>query len=204
MLTDCTTGPDNGGNNRARTCDPMLVRHVLSQLSYAPQGCPSKYPLWFGAQTSQRRVLLYTAPPTLSSAFFQFFPIKSFLPQNTALCRHFQKKSKFQQQFLNFLRAELIIGVAELTADVDRLSRSGDLLQLPFSKADEGPPSPCSRRNSSGRKPLWSPKTPVPSRDKLPTESPRGACPPPHMGGGACGIPASKALMTVSGAFGSS
>ena len=24
-----------GGNNRARTCDPMLVRHVLSQLSYA-------------------------------------------------------------------------------------------------------------------------------------------------------------------------
>ena len=28
-----------GGNNRARTCDPMLVRHVLSQLSYAPLGC---------------------------------------------------------------------------------------------------------------------------------------------------------------------
>ncbi len=27
----------NGGNNRARTCDPMLVRHVLSQLSYAPE-----------------------------------------------------------------------------------------------------------------------------------------------------------------------
>ena len=26
-----------GGNNRARTCDPMLVRHVLSQLSYAPK-----------------------------------------------------------------------------------------------------------------------------------------------------------------------
>ena len=28
-----------GGNNRARTCDPMLVRHVLSQLSYAPKLC---------------------------------------------------------------------------------------------------------------------------------------------------------------------
>ena len=27
---------EGGGNNRARTCDPMLVRHVLSQLSYAP------------------------------------------------------------------------------------------------------------------------------------------------------------------------
>ena len=27
----------NGGNNRARTCDPLLVRQVLSQLSYAPK-----------------------------------------------------------------------------------------------------------------------------------------------------------------------
>ncbi len=25
-----------GGDNRARTCDPVLVRHVLSQLSYTP------------------------------------------------------------------------------------------------------------------------------------------------------------------------
>ena len=25
-----------GGNNRDRTCDPLLVRQVLSQLSYAP------------------------------------------------------------------------------------------------------------------------------------------------------------------------
>ena len=25
-----------GGTNRARTCDPLLVRQVLSQLSYAP------------------------------------------------------------------------------------------------------------------------------------------------------------------------
>ena len=27
---------EDGGNNRARTCDPLLVRQVLSQLSYAP------------------------------------------------------------------------------------------------------------------------------------------------------------------------
>ena len=27
---------NNGGNNRARTCDPLLVRQMLSQLSYAP------------------------------------------------------------------------------------------------------------------------------------------------------------------------
>ena len=26
----------NGGTNRARTCDPLLVRQVLSQLSYSP------------------------------------------------------------------------------------------------------------------------------------------------------------------------
>jgi hypothetical protein len=26
----------NGGNNRVRTCDPLLVRQMLSQLSYAP------------------------------------------------------------------------------------------------------------------------------------------------------------------------
>ena len=27
----------NGGTNRARTCDPLLVRQVLSQLSYDPE-----------------------------------------------------------------------------------------------------------------------------------------------------------------------
>ena len=35
VLTNWTTRPNNGGNNRARTCDPLLVRQVLSQLSYA-------------------------------------------------------------------------------------------------------------------------------------------------------------------------
>ena len=28
------------GNNRARTCDPLLVRQMLSQLSYAPPCAP--------------------------------------------------------------------------------------------------------------------------------------------------------------------
>ena len=36
VLTNWTTGPF-GGNNRARTCDPLLVRQMLSQLSYAPK-----------------------------------------------------------------------------------------------------------------------------------------------------------------------
>ena len=30
-------GRDIGGNNRARTYDPLLVRQMLSQLSYAPE-----------------------------------------------------------------------------------------------------------------------------------------------------------------------
>ena len=34
-----------GGNNRARTCDPLLVRQMLSQLSYAPPLFPLRpYP----------------------------------------------------------------------------------------------------------------------------------------------------------------
>ena len=40
-----------GGNNRARTCDLLLVRQMLSQLSYAPLSTFSKsarilYPMW--------------------------------------------------------------------------------------------------------------------------------------------------------------
>ena len=38
VLTSWTTRPC-GGNNRARTCDPLLVRQMLSQLSYAPTIC---------------------------------------------------------------------------------------------------------------------------------------------------------------------
>ena len=35
-----------GGNNRARTYDPLLVRQMLSQLSYAPE-----YGADYGART---------------------------------------------------------------------------------------------------------------------------------------------------------
>ena len=66
VLTDCTTGPNIGGNNRARTCDPMLVRHVLSQLSYAPLALP------LGC-SPQRRGLLYTETHPLSRAFCAIF-----------------------------------------------------------------------------------------------------------------------------------
>ena len=58
----------SGGNNRARTCDPMLVRHVLSQLSYAPDDCGR-----VTRGTLKQRSLLYRKPPCLSIAFFQIF-----------------------------------------------------------------------------------------------------------------------------------
>ena len=56
-----------GGNNRARTCDLLLVRQMLSQLSYAPVF------RFVVRRTSQRRGLLYTRTPILSSTFFDFF-----------------------------------------------------------------------------------------------------------------------------------
>ena len=36
-----------GGNNRARTCDPLLVRQMLSQLSYAPIYSHSKVLIYY-------------------------------------------------------------------------------------------------------------------------------------------------------------
>ena len=47
-----------GGNNRARTCDPLLVRQMLSQLSYAPPtSCVA---------LSRRRVISYFKSKDLS------------------------------------------------------------------------------------------------------------------------------------------
>ena len=51
----------SGGSNRARTCDPLLVRQVLSQLSYAPT-----YRVHLGL-----RKLVYTTYPKLSMGFLQ-------------------------------------------------------------------------------------------------------------------------------------
>ena len=52
-----------GGNNRARTCDIMLVRHALSQLSYAP----------LLVIRSRRRKLLYKIESGMSTIIFYFF-----------------------------------------------------------------------------------------------------------------------------------
>ena len=43
-----------GGNNRARTYDPLLVRQMLSQLSYAPKS----YPIFQGCFVASDRFVL--------------------------------------------------------------------------------------------------------------------------------------------------
>ena len=84
----------NGGNNRDRTCDPLLVRQMLSQLSYAskfkmvtPRGIEPLLPPWKGGVlTAWPRGLVfyfsYALPSTLPiipkiiysvNTFFKFF-----------------------------------------------------------------------------------------------------------------------------------
>ena len=55
----------NGGNNRARTYDLLLVRQMLSQLSYAPNASRFR-------SAHQRHDTLYTAVAFLSSTNFHF------------------------------------------------------------------------------------------------------------------------------------
>ena len=56
-----------GGNNRARTCDPLLVRQVLSQLSYAPTlACPP-------ADISAGDKTNYTISSASCQPFYYFF-----------------------------------------------------------------------------------------------------------------------------------
>ena len=62
-----------GGHNRARTCDPLLVRQVLSQLSYAP------FLKWWMRMDSNHRSNLqqiYSLPPLATRELIHF---KDFL-----------------------------------------------------------------------------------------------------------------------------
>ena len=98
-----------GGNNRARTCDPLLVRQMLSQLSYAPS--PSRSP---------RRLVYNTSIPGICQypiwCFNHFYlcirAMAKIHAQNTkastsAAGAHFQKKRVltrlpiFSRQWLN-------------------------------------------------------------------------------------------------------
>ena len=50
----CISSAQFGGNNRARTYDPLLVRQMLSQLSYAPKS----YPIFQGCFVASDRFVL--------------------------------------------------------------------------------------------------------------------------------------------------
>src|SRR3712207_2416806 len=56
----------NGGHNRARTCDPLLVRQMLSQLSYAPI-----YKWWRKMDSNHRSETqqIYSLPPLATREF---------------------------------------------------------------------------------------------------------------------------------------
>ena len=72
-----------GGNNRARTCDPMLVRHVLSQLSYAPGSLPL-----VGSANPQAAKLIISKTRYFVNSFFKyffFFPEAAFSGEKEAL-----------------------------------------------------------------------------------------------------------------------
>ena len=119
MLTDCTTGPDCGGNNRARTCDPMLVRHVLSQLSYAPELSLKK------CHASATVVIIHTHHHFVKH-YFENFRNFFFIPL------------KRQKQRLKLLRRELIDVVAKLALDADGLILLHQLLKILFADCDQG------------------------------------------------------------------
>lgn len=82
-----------GGSNRARTCDPLLVRQVLSQLSYAPKMVTPRrlellLPPWKGGvldrltKGPQITDMLYnTQSPAHCQVFFPIFLWKNPMPR---------------------------------------------------------------------------------------------------------------------------
>ena len=68
------------GNNRARTCDPLLVRQMLSQLSYAPT-------------------------MTALACQWQLTGDKQYNTTTEPICQHFFSKNF---KFFNFFRVPLI------------------------------------------------------------------------------------------------
>ena len=66
-----------GGNNRARTCDPLLVRQMLSQLSYAPVSC--RFELYLSAT-----IFIIHYPKPFVKSFFEISQ-KKFKSANALL-----------------------------------------------------------------------------------------------------------------------
>ena len=95
-----------GGNNRARTCDLLLVRQMLSQLSYAPV-CLGE---WLTSATWH----IIDEEGRFVKHFFQNF-LKKLLPDKTPPN---SSKSDGFQKFLDIVRGKGVDGVAELAGHV--------------------------------------------------------------------------------------
>ena len=84
-----------GGNNRARTCDPLLVRQMLSQLSYAPL---TEWPRCF----SQRLHIISYFPHLVKRVFFS---VRKKSTHRHVLCLSSLKLQRFSALQLIFLTA---------------------------------------------------------------------------------------------------
>ena len=88
-----------GGNNRARTCDPLLVRQMLSQLSYAPEAR-----LFDG-------LLIIAEQFRFVKGFFIFFFVFCFCMKKrgkTPFFRHkFKSRLAFSANIISFSRSEI-------------------------------------------------------------------------------------------------
>ena len=69
------------GNNRARTCDPLLVRQMLSQLSYAPTFAAfcCRFPRAHHRGDKRYNTLYRAFCQYLFSKKFRFFPRRQWL-----------------------------------------------------------------------------------------------------------------------------
>ena len=100
----------HGGNNRARTCDPLLVRQVLSQLSYAPESV--LYLSDGEGYYSKEAVRLSRA----NSNFF--YSLEKGGGPGILRPAHNRSGSGFLEQRLQILPGEMIHLVAELAGEV--------------------------------------------------------------------------------------
>ena len=95
----------NGGNNRDRTCDPLLVRQMLSQLSYAsinkfkmvtPRGIEPLLPPWKGG-------VLTAWPRGLVELHVGVEPTTCWLQVSCSAIEPMKHNTKFQIFFFKLL-----------------------------------------------------------------------------------------------------
>ena len=118
-----------GGNNRARTCDPMLVRHVLSQLSYAPKHPPIC--LYISATG-----IIIPKEALFVKHFFRFFMLKFQQSKPCIFTTIYYRKLCSFYDLLNILGGKTINLITELTLHRKRLSFLCNFCKFFFAQAD--------------------------------------------------------------------